>query len=255
MTELKRRRKKKNRFFNFRTILGILLIVVAGVLLAMDPLKNYMIQRAQEQNAISNLSVEQIKKNKEADVSFDWNNIRTLDAYTVISQNVKPEDMATIGAVAIPSVNMNLPINKGTDEASMYLGAGTLFPDQEMGVSNYPIASHHSIHEELLFAPLMKVKNGDKVYLTDLEYIYVYEIDNIRTVPATAVEVLDPTPTPVLTMITCDYGLVDRVVVQASMTEKVPIDQASQEMVKAFNLPQTIDNGQVASNRSQSFSA
>lgn len=252
MTELKRsrsRKKRKKKFFSFRTLLGVILLLVAGVLLAMDPLKNYMIQRAQEQNAIGNLTVEQIKKNKEANVSFDWDNIRTLDAYTVISQNVKPEDMATIGAVAIPAVDMNLPINKGTDEASMYLGAGTLFADQEMGVSNYPIASHHSIHEDLLFAPLMKVKNGDLVYLTDLEYIYVYKIDNIRTVPATAVEVLDPTPTPILTMITCDYGLVDRVVVQASMTEKVAINDATQEMVEAFNLPQTIDNGQVASNR------
>ncbi|HFI0462771.1 TPA: class A sortase [Streptococcus suis] len=239
----KKKGKRKKRRFGFRTFLGILLILFALALFAMDPLKNYMIQRAQTQNAIGNLSLEQVQRNQAADVSFDWDNIRTLDAYTVISQNVNPEDLPTIGGVAIPSVNMNLPINKGTDEASMYLGAGTLFPDQEMGVSNYPIASHHSIHEDLLFAPLMKVKHGDVVYLTDLEYIYVYEIDNIQTVPATAVEVLDPTPTPILTMITCDYGLVDRVVVQASMKDKVPIAEASSEMVSAFNLPQTIDDG------------
>lgn len=239
----KKKGKRKKRRFGFRTFLGILLILFALALFAMDPLKNYMIQRAQTQNAIGNLSLEQVQRNQAADVSFDWDNIRTLDAYTVISQNVNPEDLPTIGGVAIPSVNMNLPINKGTDEASMYLGAGTLFPDQEMGVSNYPIASHHSIHEDLLFAPLMKVKHGDVVYLTDLEYIYVYEIDNIQTVPATAVEVLDPTPTPILTMITCDYDLVDRVVVQASMKDKVPIAEASSEMVSAFNLPQTIDDG------------
>lgn len=239
----KRSKKRKKRWFGLRTFFGVLLILFAIGLFAMDPLKNYMIQRAQTQNAIGNLSLEQVQRNREAEVSYDWDNIRTLDAYTVISQNVSPDDLPTIGGVAIPAVNMNLPINKGTDEASMYLGAGTLFPDQEMGVSNYSIASHHSIHEDLLFAPLMKVKYGDIVYLTDLEYIYVYEIDNIQTVPPTAVEVLDPTPTPILTMITCDYGLVDRVVVQASLTDKVPIDEATSEMVSAFNLPQTIDDG------------
>lgn len=233
-------KRKKSKRGIFRTVLGVLLILVAIGLFAMEPLKNYLIERAQSQNSIGNITLEDIQRNRNANVTFDWDDINTLDAYTVISQNVNPNDLPTIGWVAIPSVDMNLPIYYGVSEAGMYFGAGTLYPDQEMGISNYPIASHHSINEKLLFAPLMRVKHGDVVYLTDLEYVYEYKIDNIRTVPETAVEVLDPTEEPILTMITCDYGLVDRVVVQASLVKKVEINDATKEMVEAFKMPQTV---------------
>lgn len=235
-----RKEVKRKKRGGFRTFLGTVLILIALALLAMDPIKNYMIKRGQTQNAISNITLDQIQKNKEVDVSFDWDNIETLNAYDVILENVNPDDLPTIGAIAIPSVKMNLPIYKGTSPAGMYLGAGTLYPDQEMGVSNYPLASHHSIHKGLLFQPLMDVEYGAMVYLTDLEYIYSYQIDNIQTVPPTAVEVLDPTDNPIITLITCDYSLEDRVIVQASIVDKVPINEADKEMMAAFELDITV---------------
>ena len=239
-TRMSKNGKGRKKGSNIQVILGVILIIVALGLLAMDPVKNWMIERGTSQNTIGNLTREQIEANMNADVTYNWDDIETLDAFTVISDNVNPNHLPTIGGMAIPNVSMNLPIYKGVSNEGMYLGAGTLFPEQEMGVSNYPVASHHSINDELLFAPLMRVEHGDLIYLTDLDTIYVYEIDTIRQVPPTAMEVVEPTANPIITLITCDYSLNERVIVQGSLVEEVAINDATQDMIDAFGLPQTV---------------
>ena len=140
----------------------------------------------------------------------------------------------------MPDVGMNLPIYKGVTNEGMYLGAGTLMPNQKMGESNYAIASHHSIHKGLLFEPLMHAKVGQAVYLTDLDKVYKYEINYIDEVDPSRVDLIEPTANPILTMVTCDSSLTMRVVVQAKLVDTKPIEEATSEMVKAFEAKQTI---------------
>lgn len=239
-TRMSKNKKQGKKGGKLQVYLGVLLIIIAVGLLAMDPIKNWMIERGTSQNTIGNLTREDIESNMNADVTYNWDDIETLDAFTVISDNVNPNHLPTIGGMAIPNVELNLPIYKGVSNEGMYLGAGTLYPDQEMGVSNYPIASHHSINDDLLFAPLMRVEHGDLIYLTDLSTVYVYEIDTITQVAPTAMEVVAPTEASIVTLITCDYSLNERVIVQGSLVESVDIDDASQEMIDAFGLPQTV---------------
>ena len=239
-TRMSKNKKQGKKGGKLQVYLGVLLIIIAVGLLAMDPIKNWMIERGTSQNTIGNLTREDIESNMTADVTYNWDDIETLDAFTVISDNVNPNDLPTIGGIAIPNVELNLPIYKGVSNEGMYLGAGTLYPDQEMGVSNYPIASHHSINDDLLFAPLMRVEHGDIIYLTDLSTVYVYEIDTITQVAPTAMEVVAPTEASIVTLITCDYSLNERVIVQGSLVELVDIDDANQEMIDAFGLPQTV---------------
>lgn len=239
-TRMSKNKKQGKKGGKLQVYLGVLLIIIAVGLLAMDPIKNWMIERGTSQNTIGNLTREDIESNMTADVTYNWDDIETLDAFTVISDNVNPNDLPTIGGIAIPNVELNLPIYKGVSNEGMYLGAGTLYPDQEMGVSNYPIASHLSINDDLLFAPLMRVEHGDLIYLTDLSTVYVYEIDTITQVAPTAMEVVAPTEASIVTLITCDYSLNERVIVQGSLVELVDIDDANQEMIDAFGLPQTV---------------
>ena len=239
-TRMKKNQKHRKKGGKIQIILGIVLIIIAAGLLAMDPIKNWMIERGVNQNTIANLTREDIEANMNADVTFNWDDIQTLDAFTVISDNVNPNHLPTIGGMAIPNVEMNLPIYKGVSNEGMYLGAGTLYPDQEMGVSNYSLASHHSINNSLLFAPLMRVEYGDLIYLTDLENVYVYEIDVITQVHPTDMTVVQPTEAPIITLITCDYSLNERVIVQGSLVEQVHIDDATDSMIEAFGLPQTV---------------
>ena len=238
--KMSKNNKQRKKGGKLQVYLGVFLIIIALGLLAMDPVKNWMIERGTSQNTIGNLTREDIESNMNADVTYNWDDIETLDAFTVISDNVNPNHLPTIGGMAIPNVGMNLPIYKGVSNEGMYLGAGTLYPEQAMGESNYPIASHHSINDDLLFAPLMRVEHGDLIYLTDLDRIYVYEIDTIKQVAPTAMEVVEPTVNPIITLITCDYSLNERVIVQGALVEEVSIDDATQDMIDAFGLPQTV---------------
>lgn len=240
----KRSQRKQNKqssiWGKLRVFIGILLILFALGLFAMDPIKNKIIEDRTEENTVGNLTREQIQANEQAEVTYNWDDIVTLDAFTVLSENVKASELPTIGGLAMPDLDMNLPIHKGVSNAGMYLGAGTLYPEQVMGESNYSLASHHSVNENLLFAPLMRVEMGDTIYITDLNRIYEYEVNYFAKVPETAIELTFPTETPTITLITCDYGLVDRFVVQGVLVNDVAIEDASQAMLEAFDIPQTI---------------
>ena len=233
-------KKKKKRGGAWRTILAVILLLVGIGLFAMDPIKNYLIQNAQKTNAVANLTREQIAANEKKEVTYNFSDIKPLNAVDVIKDHVNPQDLPTIGGVAIPSVKMNLPIYKGVSNEGMYLGAGTLLPDQKMGESNYPLASHHSIHKELLFAPLVNVKIGDMVYLTDLENVYKYEVTFYEQVDPSRIDLIEPTKDAIVTLITCDSSLTARVVVQGKLVDKKPIAQATQDMIKAFDMQQTV---------------
>lgn len=235
-----RNMNKQSRRGGFRTFLGILLILIAVILLAIDPIKNYLIERGSEQNTVSNLTREQIEANQNADVTYNWDDINTLNAGEVLASSVNPSDLPTVGGIAMPELGMNLPIYKGVSNEGMFYGAGTLYAEQEMGVSNYSLASHHSIHDGLLFEPLMRAEIGQTIYLTDLENVYIYEVDFVENVPATSVELTYPTELARVTLITCDTGLIDRVVIQGALVDTVSVDDATQDMLDAFGIAQTI---------------
>lgn len=56
-----------------------------------------------------------------------------------------------VGAIAIPSVHMYLPILKGLSNDSLSTGGGTMRPDQKMGHGNYPLAGHYMTANGSLF--------------------------------------------------------------------------------------------------------
>ena len=57
--------------------------------------------------------------------------------------NGDAQKLPVIGGIAIPEVEINLPIFKGLDNVNLFYGAGTMKPDQRMGEGNYSLASHH----------------------------------------------------------------------------------------------------------------
>ena len=248
MTTRSRRRRSQRRQSRrggrWRIVLAILLLFIGGGLLALNPIKKVLIEQGTEVSRVANLTPEKIKENKKKEVTYNFDDIEQLDASTVVRDkllgNAEASDLPTVGAIAMPELGMNLPIHMGVSNTGMYLGAGTLDPDQEMGKSNYPLASHHSIDHDLLFAPLMRAEYGQKIYLTDLEKVYEYTVDYIEQVPAEAVYLLDPTEKPVVTLITCDYGLVDRIVVRGTMSDEMPLNKASKDILDAFDITQTI---------------
>lgn len=237
----KKKKKKATLKGRLQTLLGVMLIIVALGLLAIEPMKNWKIEQGTTINAIGNFTRDQIAQNELADVTYNFQDIENINALDVLRDGENPLDLPTVGAIAIPRVNMNLPIYKGVSNQGMYYGAGTLNPDQVMGEGNYALASHHSKYEGMLFQPLMDVEIGDVIYITDLENIYEYTIDYYQLVDPTRVDLIEPTyDRDIITLITCDYDLVDRVAVQATLSNITAIDDATANHLEAFAINQTI---------------
>ncbi|MCW6663396.1 class A sortase [Aerococcaceae bacterium NML190073] len=235
-----RKHKSRNRRNFIRYLIAGLLFCMGIGLLLLDPLKNYFIQQGQEVNSIVNLTREEIVANQQRTVTYNFEDVEAISAYRVLKNRINPKDLPTIGAIAIPSVKVNLPIYLGVSEEGMYLGACTLIKNQQMGQSNYPLASHHSIHPDLLFAPLKHLQLDDLIYLTDLDAVYVYRTHLIETVDPYRMDVLASTEQSIVTLITCDDTLENRLIIQAELIDTKPMKQVTPEMLDAFNLAQTV---------------
>lgn len=230
------RKKKKRRRTLYSLIFWICLFI--GCLFTFnEPMKNWLISSGMESIELDTVSADEIDINNRKQTSFDFEEVKELDIETILMANLHKDEITVIGGISIPSVNLNLPIGKGTSNYTLALMAGTLKENQVMGEGNYALAGHHMKREDLLFSPLFQVKNGAVVYLTDLRYVYEYQIDEKRTIRATDVEEIeDIEGKKVLTLITCDdYGK-DRVLIRGHFVEKIPMENAPNNVVEAFQL-------------------
>ncbi|WP_415348202.1 class A sortase [Clostridium perfringens] len=224
-----------------RYLINILLVTMAiiGIILILnDQIKDYFIKRNSRKYSVENLEINDIKKNKEMPASFDFDNVKEIDSKSVFMEQYKNKELPAIGGIAIPSVGINLPIFKGLSNEVLSYGAGTMSKDQVMGKGNYSLASHHTKNPELLFTPLEKVKVGEKIYLTDLENIYVYDITSNQKVSPYSVYVLDEIPGKnIVTLVTCGESEgITRIVVQGDLISITPLNKSTQDMKNAFNI-------------------
>lgn len=224
-----------------RYLINILLMtmsIIGIILILNDPIKDYFIKRNSKKYSVENLEINDIKKNKEMPASFDFDNVKEIDSKSVFIEQYKNKELPTIGGIAIPSVGINLPIFKGLSNEALIYGAGTMSKDQLMGKGNYSLASHHTKNPELLFTPLEKVKIGEKIYLTDLENIYVYDITSNQKVSPDSVYVLDEIPGKnIVTLVTCGESEgITRIVVQGELVSITPLNKSTQDMKNAFNI-------------------
>ncbi|MGM0168667.1 sortase A [Enterococcus sp. AZ135] len=238
-----------------RKILGLLavLCVLAGSLILFNkPIKNYFVKNTGEHYDISKVTKEELKKNKDAEATFDFDAVKPLNLNAILQSQLKgltqsgdsnkadsgSNNLPVIASVAVPDVGICLPVFKGLQDDGLYYGAGTLSADQEMGEGNYGIASHRSDQADLLFTPLENVILGNKIYLTDLTNVYTYVTVRKEKVNPSAVEVLDEVAgRKIVTLLTCgDLYATTRIIVQGELESVTPMDQMSEEAAKAFNL-------------------
>ncbi|WP_025730354.1 class A sortase [Atopobacter phocae] len=234
-----RKSTKKWTIRRVMRILSISLIVFGVLLLLTQPLKNYFVSKWTTENQIVNVTKDDIKRNMDTEGNFDFEQVKNVDLNDVVKNALNNRgNLPVIGGIAVPSVKLNLPIYKGVAHQQLLSGAGTLRPDQVMGSGNYPLASHRMIDESLLFTPLIHVNMGDLIYLTDLEHVYVYKTTFIQTVEPTRVDLAydDPDGVARVTLITCNPTGSMREIVRGEFVKKVAMSDASDEMIKAFEL-------------------
>ncbi|MGY3765516.1 class A sortase [Vagococcus vulneris] len=181
-----------------------------------------------------------IEANKKKEATFNFDNVQSLDFNLVAEARKNTANMHVLGGIAIPSVELNLPIFKGISNYSIAVGAGTMKEDQIMGQGNYGLASHYMYDPKLLFAPLVRVEKGSSIFLTDLEYIYEYKVTMKEYVEPTRVEVIDDVPGKrMVTLVTCDVTGANRLIVQGELVKVAAGDAATKDMTSAFKLPQS----------------
>ena len=186
------------------------------------------------------VSASEIKKNQKKKASFDFQAVKPVSLDAVIKNQLSSTNLPTIGKVAIPSVNIGLPILKGLANENLLVGAGTLAEDQVMGERNYALASHRMFDESLLFTPLDHLKIGEKIYITDLTTIFIYQSFNNLKVDPHRIDLLnDPLPDqkPMITLITCgEMAGETRRIVQGELVETLPFETAPDEIKQVFTM-------------------
>ena len=225
-------------------VLSVVSILAGLLLLFNKPIRHYFIQRTGEKYSVQNITRDEIKRNEQEEGQFDFDRVDTLDPPAVVASQGKmlanQHQLPVIAGLAIPSVNIRLPIFKGLANDHLIYGAATTSASQEMGKGNYGLASHRSDYADLLFTPLENVSIHDEIYITDLGTIYIYEVYNVEKVDPTRVDVLDePTDgAPIITLITCgDLYARSRIVVQGNLVKEVPMAEITEKIAAAFDLP------------------
>lgn len=200
---------KQKQNSGWRTWLWRILITVGLVvgiaLIFNEQIKLFMVGRMSNDavRTTQTLKKSSVKKNERAKASYNFAKVEALDLSNVtkaaVSRNLKP-----IGMIAVPSVNIYLPIMKGLGGDNLTVGAGTMKPDQQMGKRNYALAGHHIHKQKTLFSPLENVKTGANIYITDKSTVYTYKINFQKVVDKSQVQYIDDVPGKnMITLVTC----------------------------------------------------
>lgn len=223
----------KNKLIN----IAIISCFVLGLLLiAINPIQNFLIERASNQLTASTTRI-QLTDGGETEIkivapsddapqqsdslnepSFDFEEVQSLSIWDVLEAQANTKNIAALGSIYIPAVDMTLPIVKGVGKHALAVGAGTMKRDQQMGEGNYTLASHYIEGRDVLFGPLYRLKTGDSIYLTDTKNIYEYKTTEIQVIQATDVYIIDDIANKkLLTLITCAEKGTKRLSVRAEL--------------------------------------
>lgn len=232
------------RRLGFRRFLGLILLVIGIVIMINQAWPVVQVYLNQQDVAVANYTAEELQENAsdQSNGQFDFNEVRNVSA-TEVNQvrtdiQLGEADLDVLGAVAIPDANLNTAVIKGMSDVAMVSGAGTMFPDQVMGQGNYTLASHHiGYGTDILLNNISdSVTVGDKIYLTDLTNVYVYETFFVEAVNPDQVQYIsqEVTGNPIITLMTCTADLTQRWIVQGNLTETVAFGEAPAEVQALF---------------------
>jgi sortase A len=105
-----------------------------------------------------------------------------------------------LGRLSAPSVKLSTVVLEGSDDKTLSRGSGhiedTPFPGEP---GNVGIAGHR----DTIFRALRNIHVGDTLEYRSADRLYRYRISKTMIVGPDDVYVLDPTPQPALTLVTC----------------------------------------------------
>jgi sortase A len=129
-------------------------------------------------------------------------------------------------SLEIPSIGLRSGVVEVTIENGIWqvaeYAAGYHRGTARPGTLGNTVISGHKGMAGAVFARLEEVNIGDMVYLTAGSHEYQYQIIEKKNVWPNQVEVMAPTSTPVLTLITCTTYDMQRLIVVARLVQGYP---------------------------------
>lgn len=238
-----RKMKKNNRKNILINILAGFLILLSLALIFNAQIRDIFMVWNTNKYQVSQVTKEKIEENKETEGNFDFDSVKSISSEAVLAAQWDAQQLPVIGGIAIPEVEINLPIFKGLDNVNLFYGAGTMKANQKMGEGNYSLASHHIFTAEnasqMLFSPLVNAKAGMKIYLTDKDKVYTYEIREVKHVTPDRVDEIEVREgVKEITLVTCvDYNATERIIVKGDFKEVKAYSETSDDILNAFNQP------------------
>ena len=130
-------------------------------------------------------------------VDFTLWSPKRIDAYQASLAEKKDLPLAIL---RIPRIHLEVPVFNDTDDLTLNRGAGRIVGTAQFGQNgNVGIAGHR----DGFFRGLKEVSPGDVIELVLPARTDQYSISDIRIVSPDDVSVLDATPVPTLTLVTC----------------------------------------------------
>ena len=232
-----KKQKRKNRLI---ASLFVILFMIGVAIFQADNILNYFVHQHQT-TQFQKLSAEELAKNRKKQASFDYDAVEMINNKKIMDSLLSNEGANknyVIAGISIPSVGIRLDIYKGVSEYALLRGAGTYFPDRELGKGNFVLAGHNMEDEVTLFSPLYRIQKAQKIYVSDGENIFVYKVSEILTISSTQVEVLDDigNEQAMITLITCaDSYAINRICVKGKLVEKIAVQDASSKIKEVFS--------------------
>ncbi len=121
--------------------------------------------------------------------------------------------------IQIPAIKVDAPIVQGDGWEQLKKGVGQHIGSANPGqVGNVVLSAHNDVFGEI-FRDLDRLKPGDVIVLYTNQRQYTYVVSETFIVEPTRVEVMYPTPDPVVTLISCYPYLINnqRIIVRAHL--------------------------------------
>lgn len=160
--------------------------------------------------------------NAEGGTRFNWDEIP--EHLRPLVQSMAEVPIPTPGPeqanrIQIPAIGVDAPVVQGDGEEQLKKGVGQNVGSANPGKAGNVILSAHNDVYGQIFRDLDQLKPGDKVILHTNQRAYTYVITGYDVVEPTYVQVMDQTPEPTVTLISCYPFMVDnqRIVVQGRL--------------------------------------
>jgi sortase A len=112
----------------------------------------------------------------------------------------RPSETTTVGTIEIPAVGLATRVLEGSNAPTLRLAVGHIPGTALPGRSgNVGLAGHR----DTFFRSLRSIKVGDEIRLTTVAGTFKYRVMSLRVVLPDAIEVLNNTLQPTLTLVTC----------------------------------------------------